>query len=60
MFPIHNMTGKVVGFGGRIMIKDEKAPKYVNTPESEVYLKSKILYGGYFAKMKSERKMNVF
>lgn len=50
MFPIHNMTGKVVGFGGRIMIKDEKAPKYVNTPESEVYLKSKLLYGAYFAK----------
>lgn len=50
MFPIHNMTGKVVGFGGRIMIKDEKAPKYVNTPESEVYQKSKILYGAYFAK----------
>ncbi len=50
MFPIHNMTGKVVGFGGRIMIKDEKAPKYVNTAESEVYLKSKLLYGAYFAK----------
>lgn len=50
MFPIHNMTGKVVGFGGRIMVKDEKAPKYVNTPESEVYQKSKILYGAYFAK----------
>lgn len=50
MFPIHNMTGKVVGFGGRIMVKDEKAPKYVNTPESEVYLKSKLLYGAYFAK----------
>lgn len=50
MFPIHNMTGKVVGFGGRIMVKDEKSPKYVNTPESEVYQKSKILYGAYFAK----------
>lgn len=50
MFPIHNMTGKVVGFGGRIMVKDEKAPKYVNTAESEVYQKSKILYGAYFAK----------
>ncbi len=50
MFPIHNMTGKVVGFGGRIMVKDEKAPKYVNTPESDVYQKSKILYGAYFAK----------
>lgn len=50
MFPVHNMTGKVVAFGGRIMVKDEKSPKYVNTAESEVYQKSKILYGAYFAK----------
>ncbi|HWB65071.1 MAG TPA: DNA primase, partial [Chitinophagales bacterium] len=56
MFPIHNMTGKVVGFGGRIMVKDEKAPKYVNTPESEVYLKSKLLYGAYFAKTAIRKK----
>src|SRR6476620_8392674 len=56
MFPIHNMTGKVVGFGGRIMVKDEKAPKYVNTPESEVYLKSKILYGAYFDKKEIRKK----
>jgi DNA primase len=56
MFPIHNMTGKVVGFGGRIMVKDEKAPKYVNTPESEVYQKSKILYGAYFAKSAIRKK----
>lgn len=56
MFPIHNMTGKVVGFGGRIMVKDEKAPKYVNTPESEVYLKSKLLYGAYFAKNEIRKK----
>lgn len=56
MFPIHNMTGKVVGFGGRIMVKDEKAPKYVNTPESEVYQKSKILYGAYFAKNEIRKK----
>lgn len=56
MFPIHNMTGKVVGFGGRIMIKDEKSPKYVNTPESEVYQKSKILYGAYFAKQEIRKK----
>ncbi|MBK7149322.1 MAG: DNA primase [Bacteroidetes bacterium] len=56
MFPIHNMTGKVVGFGGRIMIKDEKAPKYVNTSESEVYQKSKILYGAYFAKNEIRKK----
>lgn len=50
MFPIHNLTGKVIAFGGRIMVKDEKAPKYVNTPESDVYIKSKILYGIYFAR----------
>lgn len=56
MFPIHNMTGKVVGFGGRIMVKDEKSPKYVNTPESEVYQKSKILYGAYFAKQEIRKK----
>ena len=50
MFPIHSMQGKVIAFGGRIMIKDEKAPKYVNTGESEVYVKSKILYGIYQAR----------
>ena len=50
MFPVHNMNGKVIAFGGRIMIKDEKAPKYINTPESDVYIKGKILYGIYFAK----------
>ncbi|MCS6934704.1 MAG: DNA primase [Chitinophagales bacterium] len=50
MFPIHNLTGKVVAFGGRIMVKDEKSPKYINTPESDVYVKSKILYGLYFSK----------
>jgi DNA primase len=56
MFPIHNMTGKVVAFGGRIMVKDEKVPKYVNTGESEVYQKSKILYGAYFAKNEIRKK----
>lgn len=56
MFPIHSMVGKVLGFGGRIMVKDEKAPKYVNTPESEVYQKSKILYGAYFAKNEIRKK----
>ncbi|MFN8310253.1 MAG: DNA primase [Chitinophagales bacterium] len=50
MFPIHNVVGKVIAFGGRIMVKDDKLPKYVNTPESEVYVKSKILYGIAFAK----------
>ncbi|HEY0261800.1 MAG TPA: DNA primase, partial [Chitinophagales bacterium] len=50
MFPIHNLMGKVIAFGGRILKKDERAPKYVNTPESEVYIKSKILYGIFQAK----------
>jgi len=50
MFPIHNLSGRVIGFGGRILKKDEKAAKYVNSPESEVYHKSQVLYGMYFAK----------
>jgi len=50
MFSIHSVSGKVIGFGGRIMSKNVKAPKYVNTPETEVYNKSKVLYGAYFAK----------
>lgn len=50
MFPIHSLTGKVLGFGGRILKKDEKSPKYINTSENEVYQKSKILYGAFFAK----------
>ena len=50
MFTIHNLSGKVIGFGGRILQKDVKAPKYINSPETEVYNKSKVLYGAYFAK----------
>ncbi|MCD7972758.1 MAG: DNA primase [Candidatus Azobacteroides sp.] len=50
MFPIHTLSGKVVGFGGRILKKDEKTAKYVNSPESSVYHKSRELYGIYFAK----------
>ena len=50
MFTIHNLSGKVVGFAGRILIKDAKAPKYINSPETEIYQKSKILYGAYQAK----------
>lgn len=45
MFPIHNISGKVLGFGGRTLSDDKKTPKYLNTPESEIYHKSKILYG---------------
>jgi len=50
MFPIHNLSGKVIGFGGRILISDKTKPKYVNSPESEIYNKSKVLYGIYFAR----------
>jgi DNA primase len=50
MFPIFNLSGKVVGFGGRILEKKAKAPKYINSPETEIYNKSKILYGAYQAK----------
>lgn len=49
-FPIHNLSGKVIGFGGRILVSDKKKPKYLNTPETEIYNKSKVLYGIYFAK----------
>jgi DNA primase len=47
IFPIQGMTGRVLGFGARILKKSETAPKYINTPENEIYLKSKILYGLY-------------
>ncbi|MDR0431506.1 MAG: DNA primase [Tannerellaceae bacterium] len=50
MFPVHGLSGKVVAFGGRILKKDEKTAKYVNSPESEVYHKSNELYGIFFAK----------
>ncbi|MGF7232163.1 DNA primase [Arachidicoccus sp.] len=50
IFPIHNNSGKVIGFGARIIGKNDKAPKYINTPENELYVKSKILYGSYFAR----------
>ena len=50
MFPVHTLSGKVVAFGGRILKSDPKAAKYVNSPESEIYHKSRELYGIYFAK----------
>jgi DNA primase len=50
IFPIHNLTGKILGFAGRILAKDDKSPKYINTAENEIYQKSKILYGAFFAK----------
>jgi DNA primase len=50
IFPVHNHSGKVLGFGARILKTNDKAPKYINTPENEIYVKSKILYGSYFAR----------
>ncbi|MRT93909.1 DNA primase [Ancylomarina sp. 16SWW S1-10-2] len=50
IFPIHGIAGRTLGFGGRILKKDPKAAKYLNSPESEVYHKSRILYGIYQAK----------
>lgn len=50
IFPVHNQSGKILGFGARIIKSNDKAPKYINTPENEIYVKSKILYGSYFAR----------
>lgn len=50
MFTIHSVSGKVLGFGGRTLSADKKVPKYVNSPETEIYLKSKIVYGIYQAR----------
>lgn len=50
MFPIHNFTGRVIGFGGRTLKTDKAVPKYVNSPESDIYHKSNVLYGLFFAK----------
>ncbi|MDB5201194.1 MAG: dnaG [Ferruginibacter sp.] len=50
IFPVHNQSGKVLGFGARVIKTNDKSPKYINTPENEIYVKSKILYGSYFAR----------
>ena len=50
MFPIHSFTGRVIGFGGRTLKSDKAVPKYVNSPESDIYHKSNVLYGLFFAK----------
>lgn len=50
MFPIQNISGRVLGFGGRILTSDKKAAKYLNSPESDIYHKSKVLYGIFHAK----------
>jgi DNA primase len=60
MFPIHSMSGRVMGFGGRILKQDKQAAKYVNSPESEVYQKSKVLYGLYQAKQHIAKQSNCY
>lgn len=50
IFPIHNTSGKVIGFGARLIASNDKAPKYINTPENELYSKSKVLYGLYHSR----------
>ena len=50
IFPIHNQSGKIIGFGARVIGNSDRGPKYINTPENELYIKSKILYGSYFAR----------
>ena len=60
MFPIQSMSGRTLGFGGRILINDKKAAKYVNSPESEIYHKSKVLYGIFQAKQAIAKQNNCF
>lgn len=60
IFPIHNNSGKVIGFGARLIKKNDKAPKYINTPENELYVKSKILYGTYFARQAIDKANEAF
>lgn len=60
IFPIHSLSGRVLGFGGRILSNDKKAAKYLNSPESDVYHKSKVLYGIYLAKQAIAREDNCF
>ncbi|PQJ80489.1 DNA primase [Polaribacter porphyrae] len=60
VFPIHSMSGRVLGFGGRILKADKKAAKYLNSPESDIYHKSKILYGIYQAKKEIAKQDNCF
>ena len=60
MFPIHSMSGRVLGFGGRILTNDKKAAKYLNSPESDIYHKSKVLYGIFMAKQAIAKQNNCY
>lgn len=57
MFPIFDDLGNVIGFGGRIMVKDDKKPKYINSAETPVYFKGNNLYGLNFAKKSGSRRV---
>lgn len=60
IFPIHNLSGRPIGFGGRTLLTDKKVPKYINSPESLIYNKSAVLYGLYFAKGEIIKNDNCF
>ena len=60
MFPIQSMSGRVLGFGGRILTNYKKAAKYLNSPESDIYHKSKVLYGIFQAKQAIAKQNNCF
>jgi DNA primase len=60
IFPIHSMSGRVLGFGGRILDNSKKAAKYLNSPESDIYHKSKVLYGIYYAKQSIAKEDNCY
>jgi len=60
MFPIQSLSGRNLGFGGRILINDKKAAKYLNSPESEIYHKSKVLYGIFHAKQAIAKQNNCY
>ncbi len=60
MFPIHNLTGTVIGFGARVLSSDKSKAKYLNSPESEIYFKSKVLYGIYFARTAIVKQNNCY
>lgn len=60
IFPIHSLSGKVIGFGGRILKSEVKAAKYLNSPESEIYHKSRVLYGLFFARQEIVRQDKIY
>ena len=60
MFPIQSMSGRILGFGGRILTNDKKAAKYLNSPESDIYHKSKVLYGIFQAKQAIAKQNNCY